>query len=546
MNYIQEYYEKINNGNIIVCNKLKKQIEKLIYDIEHQDEFVFDVKRANRPIEFIEKFCKHSKGKWLGQSIKLQLWQKMIIQAVFGFIDKEGNRRYREALIVVGRKNGKSLLLSAIGNYMLLADGEGGSQVCCVASKKDQAKIVFNESKNMVSQSPMLSKYIKKRKSDLYVPLTFSTFEPLASDSNTLDGLNAHCGIVDELHTLKDRNIYDVTKQSMSSRQQPLLFMITTAGFVRENIYDSMYEYADNVRDGIVDDKRFISFIYELDERAEWTDFKQWEKANPGLGIIKSAETLAELVERGKNDSSFLPTLLTKEFNIRENTNDSWLNFEDINNTDTYELKDFNGTYAIGGADLSSTTDLTCATLFWIKAGKKYVNQMYFIPKETAEKKEQEDKVPYKIWEEKGYVTFCEGQRVDYADVTKWFIDMREQYGFYPLWVGYDNWNANYWISEMTNNAFVMENVIQGAKTMSSPMKILASDFKSREINYNNNPVLKWCLTNTKVEIDKNDNIRPVKGKSQKQRIDGTVSLIDAYVVYERFIEDYTNMIKEE
>ena len=286
-NYIKTYYNLMLSKKIIVPKKIKRQYDKLIYDIDNPSKYHFDIDKANRPIEFIERFCKHSKGKWAGKPVLLDLWQKAIIQGIFGFIDDQGNRKYREVLVIVARKNGKSTLLSASALYMMFGDKEGGAQVCCVASKKDQAKIVFNEAKNMVVQSPLLSKHIKKRKSDLYVPMTFSTFEPLASDSNTLDGLNMHCGIIDELHSIKDRNIYDVSKQSMGTRTQPLLFMITTAGFVRECIYDDMYDYADNVLNGIVTDDRFLPLIYELDERSEWTKEKYWEKANPRFKYYK-------------------------------------------------------------------------------------------------------------------------------------------------------------------------------------------------------------------------------------------------------------------
>ena len=549
MNYIVAYYNLIKSKKIVVSNKVKIQYEKLIYDIDNPNHYHFDIGKANRPIEFIEKFCKHSKGQWAGKKVVLDLWQKAIIQSIFGFVDDKGLRKYREVLVVVARKNGKSTLLSAIALYMLFGDKEGGAQVCCVASKKDQAKIVFNEAKNMVSQSPLLSKHIKKRKSDLYFPKTFSYFEPLASDSNTLDGLNVHCGIIDELHSIKDRNIYDVTKQSMSSRQQPILFMITTAGFVRENIYDDMYEYSNNVLNGITDDERFLSFIYELDDRKEWTNSKCWQKANPALGTIKDIKTLEELVARGKADAKFIPTLLTKDFNIRETGTGSWLTFENINNTKTYNIQDHKNIYAIGGVDLSSVWDLTCATIIYRYHSEWFCNQMYFIPEEVAEQKQREDKVPYKVWKEQGYIRFCTGNKVLETDVTDWFKELRDKYNIYTLWVGYDPWGANLWVEDMKNNSFTMEEVRQGAKTMSNPMKQLACELSSKNINYNNNPILKWCLTNAQVEIDKNDNIRPVKGRNTKQRIDGAVSLIDAYVVLQNHYEDYmtmTNLESEE
>lgn len=542
MNYIQAYYNLIVGGQVVVSKKVRKQFDKLINDLNNPGKYHFDLNKATRPIEFVEKFCKHSKGQWAGKPVILDLWQKAIIQAIFGFVDDKGIRKYREALIIVARKNGKSTLLSAIALYMLFADHEGGAQICCVASKKDQAKIVFTEAKNMVTQSPWLGQLIKKRKSDLYVPLTFSTFEPLASDSNTLDGLNMHCGIIDELHSIKDRNIYDVSKQSMGARTQPLLLIISTAGFVRENIYDNRYEYADKVLNGMIEDDRFISFIYELDERNEWSKQKCWAKANPGLGTIKSLEYMKNQVKQATDDKSYLPTVLTKDFNIRETGVGSWLTFETINNPDTYDMSIFKECYGVGGVDLSSVGDLTCASVLVRKESKWYLLQKYWIPLEKAEQKEREDKVPYTLWKEKGYVDFCLGNKINYTDVTNWFIELREKYGIYTLWVGFDKWNAQYWQEEMKQNAFNLEEVIQGSLTMSAPMKLLAADLESKIINYNNNPVLKWCLTNTQIEVDKNDNIRPVKGKNAKQRIDGTVSLIDAYVVLQRHYEDYINM----
>ena len=505
MNYILSYYNLIKSGKIKVSEKIKKTYEKIVNELNNPGKYHFDIEKANRPIKFIETFCKHSKGQWAGKPVILDLWQKAIIQTVFGFVDEKGFRKYREVLIIVGRKNGKSTLLSAIGLYMLFADGEGGAQVCCIASKKDQAKIVFDEAKNMVSQSALLRKHIRKRKTDLYVDLTFSTFEPLSSDSNTLDGLNMHCGILDEIHAWKDRNIYDVSKQSMGARQQPLLLEITTAGFVRENIFDTQYELATDILNGTKTDERFISFIYELDSKKEWTDSKQWIKANPGLGTIKGIDYLREQVKRAKNDRNYLPTVLTKDFNIRETAVDSWLSFETIDNPETFNIEDLRNCYGIGGVDLSSVGDLTCASCLIKKEEKFYLTQMYFIPEDSADKHIQEDKVPYNIWKERGFVRYCSGSMIKFSDVTSWFNELRDEYGIYTLWVGYDQWGANQWSDEMKQNGYILEPVIQGAKTMSTPMKILAAELNEKKINYNNNPVLKWCLTNTQIETDKNE-----------------------------------------
>lgn len=560
MNYIKEYWDKIQRGEIAACKRLKQQLKKLVDDIdnpkrvivtnedgeEEERLFIFDEEAGNRPIEFIETFCKHSKGKWAGKPVTLELFQKAKLQAIFGFVDSETKlRRYQEALTIEGRKNGKSTEVSGIANYMLAGDGEGGPQVCCIASKKDQAKIVFGEAKNMVTQSPALRRHIKKRKSDLYCPLNFGTFEPLASDSNTLDGLNMHCGIIDELHSIKDRNIYDVSKQSMTAREQPLLFMITTSGFVRECIYDDMYDYACKVLDGLITDNRFLAFIYELDDRAEWTDSKCWEKANPGLGTIKSFQKLAEYVEKAKNDPKFLPTVLTKDFNIRETKAGTWLTFEQANNEAVYDIEELRNSYAISGTDLSATTDLSCATLLLMKPNEliKYAIQMYFLPEDLLEQRVKEDKIPYDKWCERGLLRLCKGNKVNYSDITAWYIEMFQEYDIRPLWNYYDPWCSKYWTDEMINSGFEMVKCRQGALTLSQPMKEMGADLEAKLINYNNNPILKWCLTNTSVERDKNDNIRPIKGQSKRQRIDGTVSLLIAYTgLFEKW-SDYQALV---
>jgi phage terminase large subunit-like protein len=543
VNYILEYWSKIESGEIQACRRLKQQYTKIVNEIHNpRDPWVFDLERASQPIEFIERFCKHSKGKWIGKPVTLELFQKAKLQAVYGFIHKETRfRRAREVFTLVARKNGKSTEKAATGTYMLVGDGEGGSECYSVATKKDQARIVFSEAVNMVSQSPALTKHVKKRKSDLYFPVTFSKFEPLSSDSNSLDGLNVHNAIMDELHAIKDRNLYDVIKQAMSAREQPLLDMITTAGFVRECIFDSIYKYSCDVLDGTVEDDRFLSFIYELDERNEWTDFRMWEKANPGLGTIKSYEELAANVERAKNDPDFLPTVLTKDFNVRDTVAGTWLTFDQINNEETFTIDDIRDSYAVGGADLSSTTDLTCATLLIMKpdSDKKYVLQQYFMPEELVEQRSREDKIPYDKWAERGLVTLCHGNRINYSDVTNWFIKMYEEYDIRPVWIGYDPWNSQYWLQEMQDKLFKMEIIRQGAQTLSQPMKELGAELSAKNINYNNHPILKWCLTNTSARRDINNNIRPDKGQNQRQRIDGAVSLLVAYTILFNHMSDY-------
>lgn len=546
MNYIKEYINEIEKGNIIAGRKIIKIYKRLLEESKNESlPFYFDEEIGARPITFIETFCKQSEGE-IGKPIKLELFQKAYIQALFGFVYRDtGYRRFNETMFLVGRKNGKTTMLSAIALYMMIADGEGSAECYSVATKKDQASKAFKSACSMRAQSPEIRAIINKRRTDMYMPTTFSSFEPLSSDSDTLDGLNSHLVIIDELHAIKDRNLYEVMKQSTSSRRQPLVVMITTAGTVRECIFDDIYDYANNILEGTIKNDAFLPVLYELDKTEEWKNIECWQKANPGLGTIKQYKYLVEQVERAKADLSSKKGILCKDFNIRNNSEEKWLDFDTVNNEEMFELDELKGSYAIGGADLSSTTDLTCATLLVMKRKKIYILQHYFIPETKIEEKADNDNVPYDIWEKRGLLTVCSGAKINYTNVTEWFLKMHNEYDISALWIGYDPWGSQYWITEMEEAGFEMEKVIQGAKTMSNPMKQLEADLKEKKVNYNNNPILKWCLLNTAIEIDKNDNIRPVKGKKSKQRIDGAVSLIDAYCVLFDKMSDYIALQEE-
>ena len=566
MTYIEEYYQFLLKNPDKACHKVLVTYKKLVQDIydpkqisffneiteeEETHTFVFDEKKGNKPIIFIERYCKHSKGKWAGQPVKLELWQKAFIQALFGFVDIETRiRKYKKGALFVARKNGKSTIDSGLGNFMVSKDGEGGAEVYSVATKKDQAKGVWEEARRMIKKSPVLNKRMRCLVGGIYYDATESFFKALASDSNSLDGLNAHFVICDEVHAWKDKNLLDVMYDSMSAREQPMLLETSTMGTVRESVFDNEYEYFSEIIAGYegksnIVDETVLPVIYELDNPNEWQDEKKWYKANPGLGTIKNIKDLRDKVNRAKNNPTELVNLLCKDFNIRQNDQDKWITFDIANNEETYDIEDLFDTYAIGGVDLSSTTDLTCATLLIIKHGKKYVLQQYFIPSERLEFKIKDDKIPYDKWEKRGLVTICEGAKVNYSDVTQWFLRMNEEYKISTLWVGYDPWNTQYWVEEMKDYGFEMVEVRQGAKTMSNPMKQLEADLIEKNVNYNNNPILKWCLCNTAVKRDENDNIRPVKGQKQRARIDGTVSLIIAYCVLFDKLNDYLALQEE-
>lgn len=543
MNYVKEYCDRIERGDIITSRRVKAVYSRLTAEMDDPNlPYYFDEEAGERPITFIETFCKQSQGT-IGAPLKLELFQKAFIQLLFGWLEKDtGYRRFRETLFLCGRKNGKSTLLSGIALYMLVADYEGAAEIYSVATKKDQAKKVLTEAVNMIKQSPELRAVLKKRRNDVYFPATSSIFEALASDSNTLDGLNSHAVIIDELHAIRDRNLYEVMKQSTSSRRQPLVVMITTAGTVRECIFDNMYELACDLADGKKKDDTFLPILYEIDSRDEWTNPQMWIKANPGLGKIKQYKTLAAFVERAKNNPADLPGVLCKDFNYRENDNSVWLSYDQIKNDAVFDMSEVYNTYAIGGCDLSATTDLTAATLLIRKPNDEtvYVLQHYFLPQARIEHLEEKNtnEAPYRLWAERGLLTVCEGNRVNFSEVTQWFCQMRDEHKIDAFKVGYDRALAGYWVEEMKSNGFTMEPVAQGPFTWSQPMREMGAAFADKIVNYNKNPILIWCLSNTAVKKSGVNNIQPVK-ITDKRRIDGAVSLLNAWVIYVRYYDDF-------
>lgn len=553
-NPILEYWEKIENGEEVVSDKIRRTYKKVVYDISNPSEYFYSNKRANHVIEFFENYLHHSKGKAGGKRVILELWEKAHLATVFGFIDIEGNRKYRESLLIIGKKNGKSLLASGVGLYLQVGDGEPGPEIYATATKKDQSKIIWLESKRMVKKSPTLAKRIKALVSELSSEdFNAGVFKPLASDSDTLDGLNVHGALMDEIHQWKNgKALYDIIADGVTAREQPLVYITSTAGTIREDLYDSKYEEAERVINGYFDDsgykdEHFIAFIYELDNRKEWTEPSCWKKANPGLGTIKNYSTLKAKVEKAMQNKALVKNLVCKEFNIRETSSEAWLTFEDLNNTAKYDLSVLKPRYCLGGVDLSSTTDLTCATAIFMVPNDEhvYVKQMYWLPEDLLEQRVNEDKIPYDLWKEQELLRTCHGNKVHYKDVVKWFKEIQYEHDIYIQYVGYDSWSADYFVEEMKNifGKEVMEPVIQGTKTLSSPMKTLGADITAKIVNYDNNPITKWCIANTSVVVDKNDNIQPCKGRQGTKRIDGLASLLDAYVMLERHYDEYQSVI---
>ena len=542
-------------GAINTSFKVYRVYKHLVKDIMENSEssYKFDSHKSNHAIEFIENYTKHSKGQVGGKPFIMMTWQKALVGAIFGIVHKETELRViRECFLCVSRKNGKSTLASAIGLYMQVADGEKGAEVYACATKKDQAKIIWEEARRMVKASPILSKKIKCLVAELKAEFNNSFFKFLGRDSNSLDGLNGNNFLLDEIHAWTDKNLYDVLVDSTSARLQSLILITTTAGTVRENVYDMKYDECRRVIDGYDDpngykDDTLFPVIYELDNREEWTDTEAYIKASPGLFVIKKFDNLQSKVDKARANPMLVKNLLTKDFNVPETTGEAFFTYEQLNNEAKFNTKELKPKYGIGGIDLSMSTDLCAATLIFRVPDREeiFVEQMYWLPEDLLEKRSKEDKIPYDIWHNLGLLRTTPSNRIDYHAITEWFLEMQDKYDIWVFKIGYDAWSAGYLVQELKDKfgEESVEAVHQGCKTLSSPMRNLGALMDKKLINYNNNPILKWCMSNVAVKEDVNGNIQPMKTSNSRRRIDGFASLLDAYVEYERVQEEYMTLI---
>ena len=546
MNYLIEYYQKVMSNEILVGEELKTMLKRLMDDLV-DPRFDFDEKPGNLRIDFIETFCKHTKSPFNGQPFILELWEKALIQTAYGFKMKEtALRRFNEVILLIARKNGKTTFIAGLdlAEFFL---SKGGVDIVCASNTSEQANILFEEINNMREQSPALSneKRSKKNIFFIYSPKTKNKIKKLSAQSRNKDGYNIEVGCIDEVHEMTDSKVYDAIKQSQSTKKEPLIFIITTEGTTVGGFLDTKLDYCRKMLKNEISEDRVLPWLYTQDSTNEiYENPETWKKSNPSLGVVKTMAYLDDVMNKSKNDHSTRVTMLCKDFNIKQVDQGAWLSFADLNNESIYSIDSLRGSYAIGGVDLSSTTDLTSSILLIQKKdGKKYVIPHFFMPSEVLKKRMEEDNVPYDIWLKRGLITLTDGNQNDFSLVTKWFIKMIQQYEIRPLWVGFDPWNSQYWIKEMEDQGFNMEKVRQGVYSLSEPMKQLEADLKNKIVNYDNNPILKWCLSNTQAKVDLNGNIQPSKLNSRFKRIDGTVALIIAYAVLNRYKIDYENMM---
>ena len=551
MTDLELYFTALLDGKIPACRRMKQVAELLLENLACPGEFHFDEDIAARHIDFIELFCKTPTGK-LGTPLRLQLFQRARLQAIFGFVDDNDLRQYQEVLIVEGRKNGKTTETAGIEIDLLVNDGEGAPQIYNLATKREQAALGYDAVVKMVKQSPHLSRYLRKRVADLYCPANLGFIKPLASNTSSLDGLDVHAATIDELSAIKNRDLYDLVKQGMGARSQPLLFCISTNGFIRNGVFDAQFQYACDVLDGKAQNRRFLPFLYTLDAPEEWDDPNCWEKANPGLGTIKSRDYLEQMVQKAKDDPAFKPTVMVKDFNMPQTSESAWLRWEELDHDGRWVgLIKFG--YCICGFDAADTTDLNAAKAICMRPDDPniYVRSMYWLPQAVLDQQAQEgnrrerDNAPYSLWVDQGLMRTCPGNKCDKRIFLEWFKELRDQEDLYVMFIGYDPWHIDDTLlrefrAEFGPNSMVP--VRQGPLTLSQPMKDLKADFQAHRVIYDDNPIDKWCLANTQIKTDVNGNIQPVKALDSRNRIDGTVALLCAYTVLQDKKDLYINL----
>ena len=464
--------------------------------------------------------------------------------------------------MVIGRKNGKTTLCAAIMQYLLVADGEYGPQIYTMACTEQQAALCFGGAKKMMRQSPALSKRermgtVPERRRQGILYEANDGYITTVTMNTDLNGLDVHGAVCDEIASWKTDGPYNDIKQGMSARSQPLMFEITTAGFVRNSIYDTQYAYASRWLNGELDDDRFIPFIWELDRDDDWMhDEDCWVKANPGLGTIKSVDTLRGFVQRAINEPTFRPTVLTKDFNIPQNSSSAWLTWEESGSDEKVDFESMGFRYAIVGFDYAQSVDLTCAQVLCMREGddKFYERTMYWIPEEKLVEQETKgdhatkDHAPYRLWIDQGYMRVVPGNVVPVSVLAQFIQELRDEHGIYTFALGYDPWHvigSDRELLEQMIGTDRCEAVIQGAKTLSDPMNRIRADYRNGRFVDNANPVNRWCRMNVMVTTDTNLNILPDKKEAKgANKIDGFMAELDAYIAFLRHEDEYRAMLR--
>lgn len=534
-NYIYTYYQQIKDGSVTVGEWITRWYEYIVHGLEEK-KFFFDQKKAARAIAFIQQYCRHHEGALAPQLIKLETWQKALISVVFGVVDQNGLRQFREVFVVMGRKNGKTLLDAAIAVYMMIADGEYGGRAYFCAPKLDQSRLAFEAFFQMVSKEPKLAKMAKKRRTDVYFAESNSSAMPVAFSEKKTDGLNPSFVSLDELASWRGEaglRQYEVFKSALGARSQPLMFGITTAGYENESIYDELVKRATAILNGNSQETRLAPFLYMIDDPTKWNDIDEIRKANPNLGVSVSVDYMLEEIAVAEGSLSKKYEFLCKYCCIKQSASRSWFPAEVVKKMFGHRkpLEEMVNHYVLAGVDLSQTTDLTSACIICEKAGILWVHSHFWLPGNRIQEATQRDQIPYQIMIDRGFLSPSGGEFIDTNDVLEWFKRLVKEYRIFPLQVGYDRYSAQEWVQLMEKASFHMESVFQGWNLTGIEDTFEGMLREGRIRCADDNDLLKIHMLDAAQQIETGTSAHPRKKLvklSKNAHVDGVAAILDA------------------
>lgn len=538
MNYIDQYHQGIKDGSIIVGKWIRLLYDLVMARIE-SGEYIFDKRKADKAIRFIEKFCRHNKGKLAPNTIKLSLWEKAFVSLLYGIVDGSGRRQFTEVALFLGRKMGKTLIAAGITTYEAYIDGEFGSEIYFLAPKLDQADLAFSAFEFNKDRSPELARITRKRKYDYIIDKSNSIIKKIAFADKKSDGYNPMLVICDEMSSWPaERGLkqYEVMKSGTGAREQPIILSISSGGYVSDGPYDELFKRGTRFLMGESGEKRLLPVFYMIDDVQKWDNIDELYKSLPGLGESVSVDFIKDEIATAHESLSKKVEFLTKYCNIKQNSSQAWLSAEDINLCvgEELNLENFKKSYCVGGIDLSRTTDLTACVIVIEKMGELYVFAHFFMPENKLEEATERDQIPYRAYVQRGFLTLSGENFVDYNDCFKWFVEIVEKWQILPLQVGYDRYNSQYLTQTMQSYGFHMDDVYQGTN-LSPVLREMEGIIKDGRLHIGNNDLLKIHFLNSALKLDAESNKVKLIKMSPTAHIDGMAALSDAFCVRQKY-----------
>lgn len=538
-NYIFEYYQQIKDGTVAVSTWVRMIYEYIVRGLENRS-FFYASKKANAAVLFIENFCHHHEGELAPGRIKLELWQKALVSCIFGIVDDNGLRQFREVFLVIARKNGKTLLAAAIAAYAAFLDGEYGGRIYFAAPKLEQAALCFEAFHQMILQEEELNAMSQKRRTDIYIAESNTTAKALAFNAKKSDGLNISLCVADEIASWNGDaglKFYEVIKSSFGARRQPLLLAISTSGYINDGIYDELMKRSTRFLMGDSHETRLLPVLYMIDDPDKWNDINELRKSNPNLGVSVSVDYMLEEIAIAEGSLSKKAEFLTKYCNVKQNSSQAWLNTEDVAKCFSgkpLHFEDFSRCYAIAGLDLSQTTDLTAAICIVEKNGKLNVFAHFWMPSEKIDEATARDGVPYRAYIARGFLTPSGENFVDYRDCEQWFHDLIEKWKIYPLKLGYDRYSATYLIQSLAGYGYQVDDVYQG-ENLTPVINETDGMIRDGAIECGDNDLLKIHFLNAALKLNNETSRKKLVKISQTARIDGMAAFLDAMTVRQKW-----------